>query len=321
MKKIVCAFLACMLTATVASAATLTEKLKASIAPGSFRIELLRCDGKGSLEGQTGNAFLHKLSYGQKGSDEYYIEYSFPEYRDRYDSIKSRSNPYIAFVNSELHKELKKERSYTYPEKGKYYVESYVDPAVGYSSVDPLQMLMPYYDPKYLRYDNYEDARPEDLTVVKDGKVYILQKGNETGVYADGTEINGNISDSKTKQLIEERVKKPAIIEQMLLADPNVYEIEFLNKADVIYQAEPYILELWSSKKRSGGQEHKFAFYYDMKGNLRLVMTGEDKIGIGTGLYRVVSFDNLVDEYNFECIPHYALQPLNGKGSAKGAKK
>ena len=182
-------------------------------------------------------------------------------------------------------------------------------------------MIAPYYDPKYLRYDNYEEARPEDLTVVKDGKVYILQKGNETGVYADSAEINGSINDNKIKQLIDERVKKPAIIEQMLLADPNVYETEFWNQAYVIYQAEPYILELWNSKKRSDGKEHKFAFYYDLKGNLRLVGTGEDKIGIGTGLYRVVSFDTLIDEYNFECIPHYALQPLNGKSAAKGAKK
>ncbi len=320
MMKTVCAFVALMLVVTTVSAATLTEKLKASITPGSFRMELLRCDGKGSLEGQTGNAFLYKLSYGQK-NDNYYIEYSFPEYRDRYDSKKSRPNPYITFVNSKMHKELNKERSYTYPEEGKNYVEAFIDPIVGYSSVDPARLLAPYYDPKYLRYDNYEDARPEDLTVVKDGIVYILQKGNETGTYANSAEIMGPVNDNKIKQLIEERVKKPAIIEQMLLADPNVYETSFWNQAYVIYQAEPYIMELWSSKKRSSGQEYKFCFYYDLKGNLRLVSTGKDKIGIGTGLYQVVSFDNLVDEYNFDCIPHYALQPLNGKSAAKGAKK
>ena len=308
---------ACMCVSLTVSAATLTENLKASITPGSFHMELLRCDGWG-IEGQTGSAIIQKLSYGQK-NDDYYIEYSFPEYRDRYDSIKSRFNPYITFVNSELHKELKKERSYTYPENGKYYMNTYVDPIVGFISVgDPFK---PIHDGKYLRYDNYEEARPEDLTVVKDSKVYILQKGNEKGVYADIAEINGTVSDKKIQELIDERVKKPAIIEQMLLADNSIYEVRFITKKNAIYLAEPYIIELWTSKNRTTGKERNFNFYYDLQGSLRLVETDEDKIGIGLGLYRVISFDNLVDEYNFECIPHYTLQPLNGKSAAKGAKK
>ncbi len=295
---------------------TLTERLIKTIDSKNFSIELLRCDGKGSIKGQTGNAMIFKLSYGQKG-DDYYIEYSFPEYRDRYDSIYSRYNPCITFVNSDIHKELKQGRRYYYPEGGKRYVDGEDDRRVGYHTIDSSMLRG---DPEYERFDHYEEARPEDLTVVKDGIAYILQKGTETGVYAGVSELGSLMADSKSQTLIQERVNKPAFIEKLLLADPSVYEVEHKHWIYGMYQLETYIIEFYSSKRRSDGQISEFLLAYDLKGNLRLIVTEPDKIGLGIGQYLVVGLDNKVDDYNFECIPHFSLQPMNGKNRAKGAK-
>ena len=304
MKRVAFAFLVCVFTATTVSASTLTDKLKASITPDRFRIEFLRCDE--AAGGQTGSAITYKLSYGQKG-DDYYVEYTFPEYRDRYDSIGSRFNPHLFFVNNSIHEEIKKGRSYS-----KMFVDT------EYADFDENGSLHFYSDSSATRFDTYLKTRPEDLTVVKDGKAYVMEKGTETGVYIDLSDAYRSVSDGKVSKIIEDRVFKPPVLEKLLLADPGRYQISFVGSAKAIYQFDAYTAEIYTSKKAADKVESTFTLFYDSAGNLRLVSEGKRP---GENLYRVISFDRDIDEYNFECIPHYALQPMKGSNAAKGAKQ
>lgn len=304
MKKGVYAFLACMLVTTTVSASTLTDKLKASITPERFRIELLRCDE--AAGGQTGSAVAYKLSYGQKGED-YYIEYSFPEYKDRYDAVATRPNPFLFFVNNSIHEQIKKERRYDKTFVNTTYGEYGKDGEIHF-----------YSDPEFSRFDTYLKTRPEDLTVIKEGRAYVLQKGPETGVYADLAEINRSVSDGNSQKIIEERINKPPVLERLLLADPNRYKVTHVQTDKVIYQAEAYTSEMYETKRLSDGKEMDFLLLYDKAGNLRLISENRHT---SSDLYRVVSLDQQIDEYNFECIPHYTLQPMKGTSAAKGAKK
>ncbi len=302
MKKVICAFLTCILATNVVSANTLTDKLKSSINPERFRMELLRCDEV--LEGQTGSAISYKLSYGQKGED-YYIDYSFPVYRDRYDVIYSRPNPYITFVNNVLYEQLKRERRY----------DASNIPSIYFYFDENGKPILINEDSSH--FDTYLKVRPEDLTVVRDGIAYILEKGKETGVFANMSEIKQSIAEGKSQKLIDERVIKPSILGKLLMADPSRYQVKFAGAAKAIYQTKAYITETFVSKNLSDGKEVKFTLFYDMKGNLSLVSEGDR---LGTNLHRVVSFDQNIRDYNFECIPHFTLKPLNGKNAAKGAK-
>ncbi len=304
MKKVTCAFVACMFVATTVSAATLTDKLKASISPDRFRIEFLRCDE--AAQGQTGSAITYKLSYGQKGED-YYVEYTFPEYRDRYDAVATRPNPYLTFVCNSIHEQIKKGRSYN-----KMFVET------TYGEYDKDGEIHFYEDANFSRFDTYLKTRPEDLTVVKGGKAYVLEKGPETGVYVDMSGIRRVTLDGNSQKLIEERINKPPVVERLLFADPNKYKITHVQTDKVIYQAEAYTAEMYETIRISDSKEMDFVLLYDKTGNLRLV---SEHRHTNRDLYRVISLDQEIDEYNFECIPHYILQPMKGTSAAKGAKK
>lgn len=304
MKKFISVFLVCMFAATTVSATSYTEKLKASITPDRFRIEFLRCDE--AVDGQTGSAISYKLSYGQKGED-YYIEYTFPEYRDRFDGVGTRPNPYLTFVCNSIHEQIK---------KGRRYNNMFVKPE--YIEFDEQGQTHFFSDPSFSRFDTYLKTRPEDLTIVKEGKAYVLEKGPETGVYIDMSEINRGISNGSSKKLIEECVSKPPVVERILLADPAKYKATHVQTDKVIYQAEAYTAEMYETTRLADGKEMDFLLLYDEAGNLRLVSENRHR---NRDLYRVVSLDQQIDEYNFDCIPHYTLQPMKGTNAAKGAKK
>lgn len=223
--------------------ASCTDDLKQKYADGSFYIEyqVTRQEKNGELANRQKPSMFSpmqsydKYIYAQKGANKYYQRNDFANEKGR-------------FLHTSYYRKLRNE-----------YLNNYYNSAISSVQMNPLG-----YGILYNTLSNMAEITNEDINVVRDGKIYALDRYNASGYWTTAEKINEK---PRLAQIMCANMIVPTIFNSILLPVDNTGLINFVSTETKHTMGEDLLCETYTFQKTNEygspiGELWYFQFFY-----------------------------------------------------------